>query len=178
MKILTHPRELTRENLEEWRKIFVIKIGRTTTRTDLDLGSKSEIHSLSRLILAVERREFRNVNMGKWTEVIFKNGTGKVTGEYGSEEFEISEFERKILDQNKNLKNQEIEKSALKEENGDWNLDGSLKEISRGGEAVVLEETIAGLKVAVRVACFDSALFVGDMEDCSFQWHLSEGDLY
>ena len=165
MKILTHPKELTRENLGKWRKEFVKKIGRTTTRTDLD-----------RLILAIERREFKN-KIADWTEVIFEDVTGKVTDEYRSEEFEISEFEGKILDRNQNLKNKEIKKSALKEENGEWTLDGSLEEISRGGEAVVFKETISGLQVAVRVACFDSALFTGDMEDCSFQWHLSKGYL-
>ena len=168
MKILTHPRELTREKLEEWGKEFVKKIGRTTTRTDSD-----------RLILAVERREFRYHPLAVWMAVIFDNIKGKITTEeFGSEEFEISEFERKILDKNQNLKNTEIKKSALEEENGNWNLKGELKEISRGGEAVILEETIAGLKVAVRVACFDSALFTGDMDDCSFEWHLSKGDFF
>jgi len=34
------------------------------------------------------------------------------------------------------------------------------------------------LEVAVRVACFDSALFVGNMDDCSFNWHLSKGDFF
>jgi hypothetical protein len=163
MEILTHPKELTRENLKEWRKEFVKKIERTTTREDSD-----------RLILAVERKEFKDQDTADWTKVIYENGKGKISYPF-CEEFEMSEFERKILNQNENLKNQEIKKSALKEENGDWNLDGSLKEISRGGEAVVLEETIAELKVAVRVQCFDSALFTGDMENCSFDWHLSKG---
>jgi hypothetical protein len=168
MEISTHPRELTRENLEEWRKEFVKKLKRTTTRRDLD-----------RLILAVDRREFENEYMAEWTEVIFENRKGKVKYEGGDyEEFEIFELERKILDQNQNLRNQELKKSALKEENGEWNLDCSLKEIASGGEAVVLEETIAGLNVAVRVACFDSALFTEDMNDCSFQWHLSKGDFF
>jgi hypothetical protein len=163
---------LTRDNLEEWRKEFVKKMTRTTTRMDLD-----------RLILAVDRREFEIEEMGKWTEVIFENEKGKVREKDGysitySEEFEISEFERKILEQNQNLKNTEIKKSALTQENGEWTLESPLKEISRGGEAVVLEETIEGLKVAVRVACFDSALFVGNMDDYSFNWHLSKGDFF
>jgi hypothetical protein len=167
MEILTDPRELTREKMEEWREEFVKKVKRSTTRTDLD-----------RLILAVDRREFENENWAGWTEVIFQTGKGKVTDEYGrSGEFEISEFERKILDQNQNLKNREIKKSALKEDEGEWNLDCSLKKIASGGEAVVLEETIAGLKVAVRIQCFDSAVFTGDMENFSFEWHLSKGDL-
>ena len=142
MKVSTHPEKLTRESLEKWRKEFVKKMERTTTRTDSD-----------RLILALDRREFRHDRIAGgegWTKVTFENGKGKVTDEDGySEEFEISKFERRILDQNQDLENQEIKKSALKEENGEWNLDGSLKEISRGGEAVVLEKTIAGLKVAV-----------------------------
>ena len=166
MRISTHPKVLTRDKLEKWRKEFVKKMRRTTTRTDFD-----------RLLLAVDRRQFEKDWMAGWTEVTFENEKGKVTDKNGdSEEFEISEFERKILDQNQNKKKIELKKSALKEENGEWTLDCSLKEISRGGEAVVLKETIAGLKVAVRVACFDSALFVGNMNDCSFDWHLSKGD--
>ena len=70
MKILTHPKELTRENLQKWRKEFVKKIGRTTTRTDLD-----------RLILAVERREFENEHLAGWTNVTFENEKGKVIWE-------------------------------------------------------------------------------------------------
>ena len=171
MEILTHPTDLTRDNLEQWREQFVKKIGRTTKRTDSD-----------RLILAVERREFEDrdlktrKHMAVWQEVIFENEKGEVRDERGrSEKFKISEFEQKILDQNQDFKNQEIKKSALKEENGEWKLDSSLQEISRGGEAIVLEETIAGQIQAVRVACFDSALFTGDMEDYSFNWHLSKG---
>ena len=164
MKILTHPKELTRDNLEKWRKEFVKKMKRTTTRTDLD-----------RLILAVDRRKFKEDYMAGWTKVIFENGKGKVTTKEGlSEKFVISEFERKILgqkknhlgslfrkilDQKKNLKNTELKKSALTQENGEWTLDSSLKEISRGGEAVVLEETIEGLKVAVRVRVPNTLLY-------------------
>jgi hypothetical protein len=168
MKISTHPEVLTRENLEEWRKEFVKKMKRTTTRTDSD-----------RLILAVDRRHFKRNLVASWTEVIFEDGKGKVTAEYGrSEEFEISNFERKILDQMKNQKKIELKKSELQQENGEWTPDCSLKEISRGGEAVVMKETIEKLEVAVRVACFDSALFVGNMDDCSFEWHLSKGDFF
>ena len=120
MKILTHPKELTRDNLEKWRKEFVKKIGRTTTRTDLD-----------RLILAVERRQFERDVMASWTGVFFENEKGKVITEipsrfdngvikefkiYKSEEFEISQFERAILEQNQNQKGRKIEKSELTEE--------------------------------------------------------------
>ena len=134
IKIKTHPKELTRENLEKWRKEFVKKVKRTTTRTDLD-----------RLILAVERREFENKEMAEWTEVVFENREGKVTTKYDqSEEFKISEFERKILERNQYLEKREIAKSELKEEQGEWQLDKTIKEISFGGEAIVLEEIIAG----------------------------------
>ena len=88
-----HPRELTRKNLEIWRKEFVKKLARTTTRTDSE-----------RLILAVERREFKNEDMAEWTEVIFEEGKGKVTTKNGiSEEFKISEFERKILEESRTI---------------------------------------------------------------------------
>jgi hypothetical protein len=95
MEIFTHPRELTRKNLEIWRKEFVKKLAsrRTTTRTDSD-----------RLVLAVERREFKKEEMAEWTEVIFEEGKGKVTTKNGiSEEFKISEFERKILEESRTL---------------------------------------------------------------------------
>ena len=126
--------------------------------------------------MAVERREFKYEPMAEWTEVIFEDGKGKITDRNGSEEFEISKFELKILDQAKNLKSGKILRSDLKEENGKWQLDTTMKEISSGGEAVVFEEIIAGLKIAVRVQCFDSALFTGDMEEYEYQWHLSNGD--
>ena len=132
---------------------------------------------MDRLILAVERREFENKEMAEWTEVVFENREGKVTTKYDqSEEFKISEFERKILDLEQNLKARKINKSELKEEKGEWQLDTTIKEISSGGEAVVLEEIIAGQKVAVRVQCFDSALFTGDMEEYEYEWHLSNGE--
>ena len=166
MKIITHPRELTRKNLEKWRKEFVKKLKRTTTRTDSD-----------RLILAVDRREFDNEQMAEWTDVVFENGKGKITyKDCDSEEFQISEFERKILERNPHLKTGRILRSDLKEENGVWQLDKSLKKISSGGEAVVIEEIISGLNVAVRVQCFDSALFTRDMEENEFEWHLSKGN--
>ena len=101
MKILTHPKELTRDNLEKWRKEFVKKIGRTTTRTDLD-----------RLILAVERRKFKKDHMATWTEVTFGKNKGQVKTKDSWEEFQISEFERKIIEQNQNLLNKEIKKNT------------------------------------------------------------------
>ena len=168
MKTLPHPRELTRDNLKQWQTEFVKKIGRTTTRTDSD-----------RLILAVERREFNRHDMAQWTEVIFEDGIGKVTGKYASEEFIISEFERKVLEksQNQNLNGLIMKKSELKEEDVEWQLENSLKKISSGGEAVILEEIISGLKVAVRVQCFDSLIFTGDLKEYEFVWHLSSGEI-
>merc|ERR1712176_370603 len=152
MRIETHPEQLSRANLEIWRKDFVKKLKRTTTRTDQD-----------RLILAIDRREFEDWTMAEWTEVIFGNEKGKVSytdkyGDFESEEFNLSDFERKILAKNENLRNQKIEKSSLKAEDGDWNLKG----IS------------SCLEYAVRVTCFDSALFTGDTMDYSYEWHLSE----
>ena len=163
MKI-TQPKELSRENLEKWGENFVKNVKRTTTRTELD-----------RLILAVERRQFNYDHMARWTEVVFDAGKGKVqTRSYGSEDWNISTFEKKILDANPGLLRR-IERTELKEENGEWQL-GSMKIISSGGEAVVLEETIGGLEVAVRVQCFDPLLFTKGIAGYDFQWHLSEGE--
>merc|ERR1712157_296433 len=112
MRIDTHPENLTRANLEEWRKDFVKKLKRTTERTDQD-----------RLILALDRREFKNKYMAQWTEVIFGNEKGKVSyiprnmgGRVKSEEFNLSDFERKIIDKinkNENQENLKIKKSSL-----------------------------------------------------------------
>ena len=65
--MINQPRELSRENLEKWGENFVKNVKRTTTRTELD-----------RLILAVERREFENRWLAKWTEVVFDDAKGKV----------------------------------------------------------------------------------------------------
>ena len=162
MKI-THPSELTRENVEKWGENFVKKAKRTTTRTELD-----------RLILAVERRQFKDDDVARWTEVVFDAGKGEVQVSWGSEDWNISTFEKKILDANPGLLRR-IERTELKEENGEWQL-GSMKIISSGGEAVVLEETIGGLEVAVRVQCFDPFLFTKKaIGQYQFEWHLSGG---
>ena len=166
--ISTHPRELTEEILEKWRKEFVKKLKRTTSRTDVD-----------RLLMAVERREFDGELFkidARWTDVIFENGKGKASWKNRVIAlWNINEFERKILERNPHLKNRKIENSSLRVEHSEWNLDSSLIEISRGGEALVLEEIICGLKLVARVQCFDSALFTGDMENYKFKWHLSSG---
>ena len=162
--MINQPIELTRENLENWGKNFVKKVKRTTTRTELDW-----------LILAVERREFKSDYMARWTEVVFDAGKGKVeAGFNGSEDWNISTFEKNILDANPGLLRR-IERTELKEENGEWQL-GSMKIISSGGEAVVLEETIGGLEVAVRVQCFDPLLFTKGIAGYDFEWHFSEGE--
>ena len=168
MKMITsHPRELTKENLDKWLEEFLKKTKRTTSRTQLD-----------RLILAVERRQFDNNLMGRWTEVIFKDGKGRAVLEGGkSEEWTISRFERKILEASPDLL-RKIDRSELEEETGEWKLDGSLKTISVGGEAIVLDEKIGGLEVAVRVQCFDPELFTGRMDKYRFEWNLSKGQFW
>ena len=54
------------------------------------------------------------------------------------------------------------------------------KMISQGGEAIVLEESFEGLKVAVRVQVFDPFLFTKNLqnEDISFEIHLSKGKIH
>ena len=44
MKVMTHPKELSRENIRLWLETFVKKLKRSSTRNDLD-----------RLILSAER---------------------------------------------------------------------------------------------------------------------------
>ena len=162
--MINQPKELSRENLKKWGENFVKKVKRTTTRTELD-----------RLILAVERRQFKNDLSGEWTEVVFDAGKGEVkAGRWCSEDWKISTFEKKILDAHSGLL-RKIERTELKEENGEWQL-GSMKIISSGGEAGVLEETIGGMEVAVRVQCFDPFLFTKGIDKYEFEWHLSGGE--
>ena len=165
--ISSHPRELTRENLDKWLEEFLKKIKKTTSRRQLD-----------RIILAVERRQFRSDRMGRWTEVTFKDGKGRVVRENGdSEEWTISCFERKIIEASPDLV-RKIDRSELKEETGEWKLDETLKTISTGGEAIVLEEEIGGLEVAVRVQCFDPELFTRELDGYDFEWNLSKGQFW
>ena len=161
---ITQPIQLSRENLEKWGENFVKKVERTTTRTELD-----------RLILAVERREFKQSYMAKWTKVVFDDAKGEVR----KDDWDISSFEKQILDANKDFR-RNINRAELNEENGEWKTasmkSNGLKIISAGGEAVVLEETIKGMEVAVRVQCFDPFLFTRGIEEYEFEWHLSGGE--
>ena len=75
MKIISHPRELTKENLDKWLEEFLKKIKRTTSRTQLD-----------RLILAVERRQFQDDWMSQWTEVTFEDGKRRAARKDGDSE--------------------------------------------------------------------------------------------
>ena len=68
MKVNTHPKELTREAVEKWLENFKKKLKRTTSRDDLD-----------RLILSVERSEFKDDGCGQWIEVIFEDEKGRVS---------------------------------------------------------------------------------------------------
>ena len=90
------------------------------------------------------------------------------------EGWEVSAFERKILDKSPDL-NRAIKRWEQNEEKGEWKLDGSsLKIITAGGEAVLLEEEIGGLKVAVKVQCFDPALFTHGMDGYETEMHSAE----
>ena len=64
------------------------------------------------------------------------------------------------------------------------------RKISAGGEAIILNETFGNLDVAVRVQCFDPALFteefpaasntervIKNSDELHFEIHLSEGNL-
>ena len=170
MHVSTHPKELTGKAVKKWVKEFKTKLKRTTSRNDLD-----------RLILSVERRDFEERNLGQWEEVTFTNEKGKVCDDVFSEEWAINSLQKAILDKNTELEGRTIRRSELQEETGEWILDKSLqkKVISAGGEAIVLEEKFGELDVAVRVQCFDSAMFVEEYKDeFEFEIHLSEGNLF
>ena len=166
MEITTHPKELTRANLEIWTENFVKKLRRRTERTDV-----------ARLISSVERREFLDHEFSQWSEVHFKNGRGSVyKADKKSEDFEVSVFERRILGENAD---RVIKRSELKAEQEVWELDQSLLKISEGGEAVILKEVVVegGSEYAIRVQAFDPAAFTDGIDDYDFQWHLSKGKI-
>ena len=168
MDIETHPPELKKEILSKWVVDFTKKIKRTTTRTAKD-----------RLILAVERRHFESDAMARWNKVIFDKDKAKIVVDKNNhEEFEISRFERKLLDSNKDLYKTPIMRSELRQETGQWwiAVDNSIT-IKSGGEALIFEENIKGLKVAVRIQCFDSFVFAENHDEYSYEWFLSKGKL-
>ena len=158
---------MNREILAEWFAEFHPKLKRTTTRTNLD-----------KLLLSVERKDFRIDEMACWTEVDFKNcRRRKAEVRYGTEkeEWVLTPLEIKILKNNRHFLGQKFERSALKEENGEWQLDSSLTVVSEGGEALVLKESIGGNIFAVRVQIFDPFLFTNGLSEYGLDWHLLTG---
>ena len=172
-KVTGHPKELTKEVIKNWLDGFHKRLKRTTTRDDLD-----------RLILSVERREFEDDYYGaKWEEVTFEHGEGMTSSPYGMEKWIVTKFQEKILERNPDFHGKKLERSKLKREEGEWILDPPLKrkKIAAGGEAIILNETFGNLDVAVRVQCFDPALFTEKFpaasDELHFEIHLSGGNL-
>ena len=64
---IKNPTELTKDNLRNWITPFLGKLKKTTTRNDRD-----------RLILAVERKEFKDEWMPEWEELTFAKGKAEI----------------------------------------------------------------------------------------------------
>ena len=116
-------------------------------------------------------------NAAHWKYVEFgEDGSGNIGRR---EHFKITNFQKTILEEDKSLFGQEIGRSEVMQESGEWNLSEELeaKAISQGGEAIVLQENFDGLDVAVRVQVFDPFLFTEELknEDISYEIHLSRG---
>jgi hypothetical protein len=189
MEITTHPPQLTEKTINNWLIKFIPKVKRTTTRNAKD-----------RLLLSVERMEPCNVHFQKsWSKTRFKNGRGKAfyplqelvknlvtfdgtrlyEDKYVPAEWKISRFQQKLLVDNPDLYDVDIERSDLQAENGQWCCVGDLSDkiISTGGEAVVFKESVEEFEIAARVQVFDPTVFTenGSLESYKYIVHLSKG---
>jgi len=170
MRVPNHPKELSRENLENWLIKFLPKLKRTTTRT-----------AKCRLICSIERKDFTIDEYAQyWREVTFGNGKCRVHAKnLLVNESELTVLQARTLKSNTHLHGKLIQKAEMRAERGSWCLSANLasKVISEGGEALVLSQTIAGYDIAVRVQAFDPFLFTDKekLKNLTTAIHLSSG---
>ncbi|CBY34846.1 unnamed protein product [Oikopleura dioica] len=164
-------RENGKKEIEKWLERFLAKLKRTSTRTQK-----------CRLILAVERMQFENDSYAAWWKHVRfgeKNveifDTGKNVAKKNLQKIEITEFQKQILKSNSALKNQLIENSEIKEEEGEWQIPAELKTkiISEGGEALVFSEKFGIFQTAVRVQIFDPFLFTDNFGLDLLIWNIN-----
>jgi len=164
-------REVLRDKIDEWVKLFLPKLERESTRTEK-----------CRLVASVERHEFGRFGSARnWRFCKFDGNKGILFDENEEEleEFKATSFQKKILRQNPTLSNVVLDRSEIMEENGKWNLKNELKNklLSEGGEAIVFSEKFGENLMAVRIAVFDSFLFTKQFGAGQIKWrtHLISG---
>ncbi|CBY31699.1 unnamed protein product [Oikopleura dioica] len=157
-------REVLRDEINEWMKLFLPKLERESTRTEK-----------CRLIASVERYEFGRILLAR--EWQFCKFVGKTLIIFDNErrelgQFKITSFQKKILRRNPSLENVFHGRSEIKEENGFWKLNDELerKKISEGGEALIILEQFGKLKAAVRIHIFDAFLFTARFGVNELNW--------
>ena len=188
------PPTLKAETIDVWLEQFLPKLKRTTTRTQK-----------CRLILAVERMDFKNKDNGfHWKYLQYLKDFPRLVRwldffgfgqRYGRElvcvrdrskreleEIEINDFMKMILDENQSLLEEArnepfISRWQIKPEDGQWKKNGHLDIITTGGEAIVINEKIESYDTAVRVQVFDPFLFTEKLkqENITWQIHVAKG---
>ncbi|CBY40616.1 unnamed protein product [Oikopleura dioica] len=157
-------REVLRDEINEWVKLFLPKLERESTRSEK-----------CRLIASVERYEFGDDWFAsRWqfckfvgkTLIIFNNERRKLR------QFKITSFQKKILRRNPSLENVFHGRSEIKEENGFWKLNDELerKKISEGGEALIILEKFGNFEAATRIHIFDAFLFTTKLGANELKW--------
>ena len=166
-------REVLRDEINEWVKLFLPKLERESTRTEE-----------CRLIASVERYEFGiHWYARKWQFCQFVGKTFILFDDERRElwQFKITSFQKKILRRNPSLENVFHGRSEIKEENGFWKLNDELerKKISEGGEALIILEKFGNFEAAIRVHIFDAFLFTTKFGVNELKWktHLISGEL-
>jgi len=166
-------REVLRDEINEWMKLFLPKLERESTRSEK-----------CRLIASVERHEFGNYWFAsRWQFCKFVGKTLIILNYERREldQFKITSFQKKILRRNPSLDNVFLGRSEIKEENGFWKLNDELerKKISEGGEALIILEKFGNFEAAIRIDIFDAFLFTGKFGVNELKWktHLISGEL-
>ena len=121
-KLPVWERENGKIEIEKWLKGFLVKLKRTSTRTEK-----------CRLILAVERMKFKkDVYAALWTHVQFGEENGQIfLKKISIQNMKITEFQKQLLKSNAALKNQLIGHSEIKEEKGEWNIPAELSQLEK-----------------------------------------------
>jgi hypothetical protein len=169
-------RENGKREFENWLTGFLVKLKRTSTRTEK-----------CRLISSVERMTFEEDNYAVlWKYVRFGEDEGEIfwpknfwPKKKSLQKIKLTDFQKIILNSNANLKNEMISRSEIREENGEWDIPAELqsKIISEGGEALVFSEEFGNLETAVRLQIFDPFLFTKNFGLDSISWkiHFEKG---
>jgi len=167
-------REVLRDKINEWAKLFLPKLERESTRKEK-----------CRLIASVERHEFDDDDKAiDWRFCKFDEDHGFIFCKDKTQlkKFKATYFQKKILRRDPSLKNVFLGRSEIKEENGFWKFNDELKRkrISEGGEALIFLEKFGKFEAAVRIHLFDAFLFTANFGANEMKWktHLISGKIF